>query len=46
MISSVFIQSLKQLWGIIVLEHKYHGALPTIENHHSQIKYSLPFNGK
>lgn len=36
-------QSLKQMWGIIVLENKYHGNLPSIENYHCTVKYSLPF---
>ena len=43
---SLFVQSLKQMWGIIVLEYRHHGNLPSIENYHSPIKYSLPFNGK
>ena len=42
----LFVQSLKQMWGMVVLEHKYQGQLPNIENYHSLIKYSLPFNGK
>ena len=37
---SVLIQSLKQLWGIIVLEYKYRGNLPSIESYHSQVKYA------
>ena len=43
---SVLIQSLKQLWGIIVLEYKYCGNLPSIESYHSQVKYALPFSGE
>ena len=43
---SVLIQSLKQLWGIIVLEYKYRGNLPSIESYHSQVKYALPFSGE
>ena len=35
---SVLIQSLKQLWGIIVLEYKYRGNLPSIESYHPQVK--------
>ena len=46
MSGSVLIQSLKQLWGIIVLEYKYRGNLPSIESYHSQVKYALPFNGE
>ena len=42
----VLIQSLKQLWGMIVLEYKYHGNLPNIENYRSKETYSLPFHGE
>ena len=43
---SILKQSLKQLWGIIVLEYKYHDRLPNIENYQSINQYSLPFEGK
>lgn len=43
---SLLLQSLKQMWGMIVLEYKYQGKLPNPENYHSSIKYSLPFYGK
>lgn len=43
---AILIQSLKQLWGIIVLEYKYKEKLPSIETYHSQVKYSLPFSGE
>lgn len=43
---SILKQSLKQLWGIIVLEYKYHDRLPDIENYQSINQYSLPFEGK
>ena len=46
MSGAILIQSLKQLWGMIVLEYKYHGNLPNIENYHTQVKYSLPFDGE
>lgn len=43
---SILKQSLKQLWGIIVLEYKYHDRLPDIKNYQSINQYSLPFEGK
>ena len=43
---SILKQSLKQLWGIIVLEYKYHDRLPNIETYQSINQYSLPFEGK
>ena len=39
-------QSLQQMWGIILLDCKYHGDLPSIENYHTAVKYSLPFRGQ
>ena len=43
---AVLIQSLKQMWGIILLEYRYHGNLPDIETYCSAVQYSLPFEGK
>ena len=43
---SVFFQSLKQMGGIIALEHRYHGNLPDIRNCRLCAEYSLPFKGK
>lgn len=43
---AVWIQSLKQIWGIIVLEYRYQGKLSGIEDSHSAVRYSLPFQGK
>lgn len=43
---TIFLQSLKQMWGIIAIEYKYQGKLPNIENYQSKVKYSLPFEGK
>ena len=39
-------QSLLQMWGIILLDYKYHGNLPNIENYRTTVKYSLPFKGQ
>lgn len=41
----VFLQSLKQMWGIILLDSKYHGKLPDKDNYSGAVKYSLPFQG-
>ncbi|TYQ15204.1 UNVERIFIED_CONTAM: Membrane proteins related to metalloendopeptidases [Acetivibrio alkalicellulosi] len=41
----VLIQSLKQMWGIIMLEYKYQGKLPNKDNYSCAVKYSLPFQG-
>lgn len=43
---SVLKQSLKQLWGMIVLEYKYNGRFPDTENFRSPNRYSLPFVGR
>lgn len=43
---SIIRQSLKQIWGIIILEKNYHGILPDINNYFSKTKYSLPFKGE
>ena len=47
MSGAILIQSLKQLWGMIVLEYKYHGNLPNIENYHTQVNtlFHLMVNG-
>ena len=42
---AVLIQSLKQMWGIILLEYRYHGNLPDIE-YSPAVQYSLPFEGE
>ncbi len=39
-------QSLQQMWGIILLDCKYNGHLPDINNYHTAVKYSLPFRGQ
>lgn len=41
---AVLIQSLKQMWGIIAIEHKYQGRLPNKDNYSCTVKYSLPFH--
>lgn len=43
---AVFFQSLKQLWGLVVLEHRYKGNFPDISDYRCDIKYSLPFHGR
>ncbi len=43
---TVLIQSLKQMWGIIKLEYKYQGNLPSKDNYSCAVKYSLPFHGE
>lgn len=43
---AVLIQSLKQMWGIILLEYRYHGNLPDIETYCSAVQYSMPFEGE
>ena len=42
---AVLIQSLKQMWEIILLEYRYHGNLPDIE-YCPAVQYSLPFEGE
>ena len=42
---AILIQSLKQIWGIIVMEYRYHGDFPNPENYQSNIRYALPFHG-
>ena len=36
---------IKQMWGIILLEYRYHGNLPDIE-YCPAVQYSLPFEGE
>lgn len=43
---AIFRQSLKQMWGIIVLEYRYHGNLPAVDTYRCKVKYSLPFHGQ
>ncbi len=38
-------QSLKQLWGIVVLEYRYQGKLPDMDSYFPANRYSLPFRG-
>ncbi len=42
---SVFLQSLKQLWGMLVIPLRYGSNLPDAENYQCKVKYSLPFHG-
>ncbi len=42
---AVLIQSLKQMWGIIVMEHRYRGHFPDVDHYKSENDYTLPFHG-
>jgi len=39
----VFLQSLKLLWGMLVVPLRYGSHIPDANNYHCQVKYSLPF---
>lgn len=39
----VFLQSLKQLWGLIVVPRRYGSSIPSVDNYRCKVKYSLPF---
>ncbi len=39
----VFIQSLKQLWGMLIVPLRFGSRLPNINNYNCKVKYSLPF---
>ncbi len=41
----VFVQSLTQLWGMLVIPIRYGANLPNAENYISETTYSLPFHG-
>jgi hypothetical protein len=41
----VFIQSLKQLWGMLTIPIRYGSHIPSIENYNNAVTYSLPFHG-
>lgn len=42
---SVFLQSLKQLWGMLTVPFRYGSHIPSSENYQCKVKYSLPFQG-
>jgi hypothetical protein len=42
---AVFLQSLKQLWGMLVISLKYGSRIPNAEHFNGSVKYSLPFHG-
>ena len=42
---SVFLQSLQQLWGMIMIPLRYGSRLPDIKKYRCKVKYSLPFSG-
>ncbi|HEX2946138.1 MAG TPA: M23 family metallopeptidase [Clostridia bacterium] len=39
----VFLQSLKQLWGMAVVPLRYGSGIPNVDNYRCKVKYSLPF---
>lgn len=39
----VFLQSLKQLWGMLAVPYRYGSNMPSTENYCCKVKYSLPF---
>ena len=39
----VFIQSLEQLWGMLVVPLRYGSKIPDANNYRCKVKYSLPF---
>ncbi len=41
----VFLQSLKQLWGMLTVPFRYGSHMPDAENYQCQVQYSLPFQG-
>ncbi len=41
----VFLQSLRQLWGMLIVPLRYGKAIPNINNYHCRIRYSLPLHG-
>lgn len=43
---SVFLQALKQLWGMLIIPLKYGANMPSADNYKGKIKYSLPFEGE
>jgi hypothetical protein len=42
----VFLQSLKQLWGMLIIPFRYGSHIPSAENYRCKVKYSLPFEGE
>jgi hypothetical protein len=40
---SVFLQSLKQLWGMPTVPFRYGSRIPSAKNHQGKVQYSLPF---
>lgn len=41
----VFLQSLKQCWGMLAVPIRYGKRIPNVENHKNTVIYSLPFQG-
>lgn len=41
----VFVQSLKQLWGMLFVPLLYCSRLPNVNNYRCKVKYSMPFSG-
>ncbi len=42
----VFLQSLKQLWGMLFIPFRYGSHIPSVDNYQCEVKYSLPFEGE
>ena len=42
---AVFWQSLKQLWGMLIIPLRYGARIPSAAHYNSRVKYSLPFHG-
>lgn len=43
--SAVFFQSLKQMFGNLIISLRYGSRIPGAENYNGSVKYSLPFRG-
>lgn len=41
----IFIQSLRQLWGMLIMPFRYGSNMPSAENYQCKVQYSLPFQG-
>ncbi len=41
----IFLQSLKQLWGMLTIPFRYGSHIPGAENYQCKVNYSLPFQG-
>lgn len=41
----IFLQALKQLWGMLTIPFWYGSHIPSAENYQCKVQYSLPFQG-